>query len=186
MNVELDLSDESLEAIEKHRAALSEELLVELTVSQVASMLILRGAGTKRKPSTKTATAARTGRSKYDRKKVSCACGCGEIVTTPDANGKPRKFRPGHSSRNRPPTRQKAEPNENQCACGCGETVLSPNKWGRKVQFKHGHHRKAKAIGTRVQAVRKPIVEDETKMETVWNGRDPLTPSVRRESEDRY
>lgn len=138
----VNLTEPATAVLDSFRKEMKERVGLDLTADQAASLLVCQAGD--RKPSTVAASAARKGRSKYDRKQVPCACDrpdCDKLVTTPDANGKERRYAHGHHPKT---TRPKAERRQVPCACGCGELVETPNKWGRPVRFVHGHHGRKK------------------------------------------
>lgn len=209
------LTEPAAAVLDSFRKEMKERVGLELSADDAASLLVCRAGDVK--PSTVAASAARKGRSKYERKRVPCACDrdCGKFVTTPDANGKERRYYHGHHPKTTP---KKAERRQVPCACGCGELVETPNKWGRQVKYRHGHHGRRKKpplprpleelertprrarvrakpeavearrqeLRQRAQKRREREAEEEPELEVVWSGRDPLTPSPERTPEDFY
>jgi hypothetical protein len=76
---------------------------------------------------------------KYTRTFIPCACGCDELVKTPNRHGIPVKFKPLHHN-NLIKKKRELIP----CRCGCGELITNYNTNGKQILFKYGHQSRGK------------------------------------------
>jgi len=114
---------------------------------------------------------------------TACACGCGELVTTPDRRGREVRFVRGHSSRGvttyhcavcgkpflgKRGSKYCSDCSIVPCACGCG----APIKRASGAHYKPGHH----LLGKKLSEAWKKNIGDGTR----GKPRKPWTPERRK------
>lgn len=75
---------------------------------------------------------------KKPRIKIKCACGCGQILTTPNEWGRDKKYIQGHNKREK----KSVQLEKIECHCGCGNLIPNQDKRGRIRKFVRGHNRR--------------------------------------------
>ncbi len=108
---------------------------------------------------------------------ISCACGCGAVISAFDAIGRPRKWLHGHQGRHQKPPVPLVE-----CACGCGCTRPILDAKGRPARYIAGHQQRRK---TEVQKRASVHALNKVRPATPWNKGRSYTIAARSEYANR-